>query len=152
MVFILWLAACDRPNLISAEVSFVTPDPGDHVCNDSLDVRYDVSSMIDRGADSVLLAVFDDLSEDEPWDPAGTLLVVGDFSLPEGDTDTTFNATLDWGDIAEQNSGRVLLVADVGDFSDLNDGDRMEAEDYEDAVSVADVWARATVSVRVCPE
>ncbi|MFZ5479742.1 MAG: hypothetical protein ACOZNI_23460 [Myxococcota bacterium] len=151
MVLSLLLAACGRPGMISAEVAFATPSPGDEVCHADLDAEVDVSSLIDSGADAVLLAFFDDLAEDEAWDPAGRLKVISTAHLKEGEHDGTLTGTVDWDDVVDEGRGRVLLVADVGDFPELQEGDWMDVEDYEDAVDVADVWARATVSVKVCP-
>jgi hypothetical protein len=145
MVLALTLLACDRPDMINAEVSFVTPEPGEEVCHDALEAEADVSSMIDSGADAALLAFFDDLDEGGE----GSILVVSTHALKEGENDGTLRGTVAWEDLVDAD-GRVLLVADVGDLGEPKEDDRLSFADYDDLVGVEDIWARATVSVKVC--
>ncbi len=151
MYLLVFLLGCGKPALISAEIAFETPEPGDSVCGGPLGAAFSVSSMLDAGADVVLLAFFDDLGEEGAWDPDSDMLVAGAYNIDEGESEVSFDGQVDWADIEGENTGRVLLVADVGAFGQLQEGDWMEAGEYEDSVSVADVFARASVSVRVCP-
>jgi hypothetical protein len=151
MVLALLMIACDRPDMINAEVTFVTPVPGDEVCGADLEAEADVATEIDDAADAVLLAFFDDLEEEQEWDPEGRLQVVSTVALKAGENNGTLTGSVDWDTIAEEGTGRVLLVADVGSFPDLHEGDRLDVEEYQETVGIADVWARATVSVRTCP-
>lgn len=139
------LLACSRPEIVNAEITFVSPDPDTEACMGDLPVEAEVTATLDHDADVVILAFFDELD----W---GEMAVLAAGRHPANEEESaTFGGTLAWDGILDDADRRLVLVADLGQFPTLDAGDELDVEeDYLEDVSAGDIYARASVTVWTC--